>query len=93
MKKFKNILLVIIFTLLLPLLSIAQMLEVAPPDKVPAGGSSVFMPEPTSGETGTLANDDTVAVPIDTNLWVLILVGSAFVFYKYKAVNKNRTNS
>ena len=92
MKKFKNILLVIIFTLLLPLLSIAQTLEVAPPDKVPAGGSSVFMPEPTSGETGTSAND-TVAYPIDSNLWVLILVGSAFVFYKYKAVNKNRTNS
>lgn len=91
MKKFKNILLVITFTLLLPLLSIAQTVETAPTNKVPTGGSSVFMPEMTSGETGTLAND-TVAYPIDSNLWVLIFLGCIYLFFKYLAVN-NRSKS
>jgi len=79
MKKIQNILLVLLFAVFLPIGAIAQTNNTSPTDFG------------TSDETSVNPTDN--AVPIDTNLWVLILVGSAFVFYKYQAVNKNRTNS
>lgn len=79
MKKIQKILLVILVAVFLPIVAIAQTNNTTPIDFG------------TSDETSVNPTDN--AVPIDTNLWMLILVGSAFVFYKYQAINKNRTNN
>ena len=50
--------------------------------------------DPIPGEPGADGNNlDPDVGPIDTNIWVLLLVGLVYVFYKYKNHNKLNTFS
>jgi hypothetical protein len=86
MKKIKNILLVIVIT---PLLSNAQPKEINNSDFSITTQESypTYIPEMTYGENGTLAND-TAALPIDSHLWFLLLLGSIYVYVKFFIVHK-----
>lgn len=68
MKKNQNILLALLFAVFLPIAAISQTTNTTPADFG------------TSAETSVDPID--IAVPIDTNLWVLILVGVGYVCYK-----------
>jgi hypothetical protein len=46
----------------------------------------VFADPGTTDDSGTLENADTPAAPIDTNLWILALIGLIFVFVRLKAI-------
>ena len=50
--------------------------------------------DPIPGEPGADGNNlDPDVGPIDTHIWVLLLVGLVYVFYKYKNHNKLNTFS
>jgi hypothetical protein len=87
MKKSKNILLVIVIMLLLPVLSYTQTKEIGVPDITAQESYPTFIPEMTYGEDGTLAND-TAILPVDLHLWILFLLGSIYVYVKFFIVYK-----
>lgn len=87
MKKSKNILLVIVIMLLLPVLSYTQTKDTSNPDITAQESYPTFIPEMTYGENGTLAND-TAALPIDSHLWILLFLGSIYVYVNFFIVHK-----
>jgi hypothetical protein len=48
-------------------------------------------PPPPPGDFG--GGDNPLDLPIDTYLWVLIVIGSGYAFYKFKSRNKLKTFS
>ncbi|GAA4046550.1 MAG: hypothetical protein ACOVQC_10805 [Flavobacterium sp.] len=87
MKKSKNILLVIVIILLLPIFSYTQTKDINSIDMTAEESYPTFIPEMTYGEDGTSAND-VAALPIDSYLWVLLLLGTIYVFDKFFIVYK-----
>jgi hypothetical protein len=87
MKKSNNILLVIVIILLFPVLSYTQPKDSSNPDITAQESYPTFIPEMTYGENGTLAND-TAALPIDSHLWFILLLGSIYVLIKFFRVDK-----
>lgn len=81
MNKLKRIFLAILVSVFLPLVSIAQ-----------PGGTAGNGPGPTdfgsTGDTSTQPDDN--AYPIDSHLWILLLIGCVYIFFKYQTVYKSQ---
>ena len=90
MKKIKYTLLVLLFALAIPFTCLAQW----PSDfgnaneGTPVQGSNIG----TKGTviTETDANPTDNPVPIDSNLWVLLLAGCTYMFFKYQKIQKKK---
>jgi len=87
MKKSKNILLVTAIILLLPIFSYTQSKDINSLYGTAEESYPTFIPEMTYGEDGTSAND-MAALPIDSHLWILLLLGCIYVFVKFFVVYK-----
>lgn len=105
MKNFRNIFLVLLFSLSFCLVTNAQQDRVggnsvsgSPINVIPTNEQNNFtaptfsLPEMSSSntETGTAAND---VLPIDSNLVILLVAGILFAFYKFQVRKKSKANS
>ena len=90
MKKIKYTLLVLLFALVVPFTGLAQV--DGPSD---FGSASLGGPDQASN----IGSKDEIAAandyqdnnyPIDSNLWVLLLAGCTYMFFKYQKIQKKQ---
>jgi hypothetical protein len=92
MKKIKYTLLVLLFALVVPFTCLAQPSEFG---SASLGGngqaSNIGSKEQTAAATNDTNKDYTDATyPIDSNLWVLLLAGCTYMFFKYQKIQKKK---
>jgi hypothetical protein len=92
MKKIKNILIVILFALAFSFPCFAQWpSDFDHTNGAPQQGTNIG----TKGETSAYnadsdPTDSTTAYPIDSKLWLLLLAGCTYMFFKLKKIDKKK---
>jgi len=97
MKKIKYTLLVLLFALVVPFTCLAQV----DGPSAQTDGPSDFGSESLGGtnQASNIGSKEEIAAandyqdnnyPIDSNLWVLLLAGCTYMFYKYQKIQKKQ---
>ena len=95
MKKIKYTLLVLLFALVVPFTCLAQVDGPSDIGSTPPGGG--ILGNNMASKEVIAAGSDTENTdyldenyPIDSNLWVLLLAGCTYMFFKYQKIQKKK---
>jgi hypothetical protein len=91
MKKIKYTLLVLLFALALPFTCLAQSdFGSTPPGGGILGNNMASKEVIAAGSDAENTDYQDNNYPIDSNLWVLLLAGCTYMFYKYQKIQKKQ---
>ena len=90
MKKIKYTLLVLLFALALPLTCLAQTDGPSDFGSASLGGTNQASNIGSKDEIAAATDYTDATYPIDSNLWVLLLAGCTYMFFKYQKIQKKK---
>ncbi len=90
MKKIKYTLLVLLFALALPLTCLAQTDGPSDFGSHTLGGTNQASNIGSKDEIAAATDYTDANYPIDSNLWVLLLAGCTYMFFKYQKIQKKK---
>ena len=90
MKKIKYTLLVLLFALVLPLTCLAQTDGPSDFGSASLGGTNQASNIGSKEEIAAATDYTDAYYPIDSNLWVLLLAGCTYMFFKYQKIQKKK---